>query len=414
MGERLYGLIGRKLEHSYSVPIHGLLGNPGYRLIALSPEELPAFMAREDIGGLNVTIPYKLDVMRYCCELSPEAAEIGAVNTVVCRGGRLIGCNTDTYGFQWMARRAGIAFSGKKALILGSGGASRTAQAAARALGAAETVVVSRSGPNNYDNIGRHADAELIINTTPVGMYPGNLAAPVSPEAFPRCSGVLDVIYNPRRTALLMAAERLGIPNSGGLTMLVAQAKAAEELFFGRNIPDGVIGEITEKLRRDTENIVLIGMPGCGKNAVGRELSRLTGREIADTDAMVQAESGKTIPEIFAGEGEAAFRNLERQAVAKAGKESGKLVITGGGAVLDPDNYAPLRQNGRIYYISRGTELLETAGRPLSAGIEALRVMYERRLPLYRRFCDAEIKNDGAVSDAAERIWRDFCENTGD
>ncbi|HBR08518.1 MAG TPA: shikimate kinase [Clostridiales bacterium] len=414
MGKRIYGLLGRRLAHSYSVSIHRMMGNADYRLIPLEPEELPGFMGREDIGGLNVTIPYKLDVMRYCDRISPEAREIGAVNTVICRDGKLRGYNTDKYGFEWMVKRAGIGFSGKKVLILGSGGASRTALAAARSLGAAETVVVSRSGPENYGNIGRHADVEILINTTPAGMYPNNLDAPVSVADFPRCAGVLDVIYNPRRTALLMEAERLKIPCAGGLTMLVAQAKAAAELFFDRKIPDGNIPEITGKLRRETENIVLIGMPGSGKSEIGKVLSQMTGRPLSDTDDMVSMAVGESIPDIFASRGEAAFRALEREAVRTAAKESGRIVVTGGGVVLDSGNYPPLHQNARIYHILRATELLETAGRPLSGDAAALGAMSKKRMPLYARFRDAAIENDGAVSDAAREIWRDFCENTCD
>ncbi|NCB50644.1 MAG: shikimate kinase [Clostridia bacterium] len=413
MMEGIYGLIGGKLGHSYSAPIHGFLGNREYRLIELEPREVPAFFARGNIAGLNVTIPYKREAMRYCDKISPEAEDIGAVNTIVNRGGRLTGYNTDKYGFEWMARRAGIEFSGKKTVIFGSGGASLTAQAAARALGAVEIVTISRSGPDNYGNIGRHADAEIIINTTPVGMYPKNLCAPVSLADFPKCSGVIDVVYNPRRTALLMEAERLGIPFTGGLSMLVAQAKAAEELFFGARIPDEVIPEITGRLRRDMENIVLIGMPGSGKSAIGKELARLTQREAVDTDEMTEAAAGKSIPAIFGSEGEPAFRKMEREAILSAGKECGRIIMTGGGAVLNPQNYAPLHQNGRIYHVSRDGSLLETEGRPLSRDPEALRRMSGERLPLYERFRDAEIKNDGSVSEAAEKIWGDFLENTG-
>ena len=283
MGERIYGLLGRKLGHSWSVPIHAALGCVDYRLIELKPEELGAFLARGDIGGLNVTMPYKRDVMPYCDVIDAMAREIGSVNTIVRRAdGKLYAYNTDAAGFCFMARRAGIDFAGKKTLVLGSGGASLTARACARQLGAREVVGISRSGPDNYGNLDRHADAEVVVNTTPVGMYPNNGAAAVDLRCFPRCTGVLDVIYNPRRTALLLQAEALGIPCSDGLPMLVAQAVAAEEHFFGRSIAERENERVLALLRREMTNIVLIGMPGSGKSTVGTALAVLTGREAVD------------------------------------------------------------------------------------------------------------------------------------
>ena len=414
MGEKIYGLLGRKLGHSWSVPIHKALGCGGYRLIELEPEELAGFLAREDIGGLNVTIPYKRDVMPLCGVIDPAAQAIGSVNTIVRDpDGTLRAYNTDAAGFCWMARRAGISFSGKKAVILGSGGASLTAQAMAKQLGAREIAVISRSGENNYHNLSRHADADIVVNTTPVGTYPDVGKAAADLRNFPRCSGVLDVVYNPRRTALLLQAEELGIPCSDGLPMLVAQAAAAEEHFFSRSIPDSENERILSQLRRDTQNIVLIGMPGSGKTTVGQALAALTGREAIDIDAAVTARAGRPIPEIFAREGEAAFRALEREETAAAGKLSGKIILTGGGVVKDPANYPALHQNGRIYELSRALEKLPSDGRPLSLGAD-LRDLYAQRAPLYARFRDARIDNNGAVADTAAAIWRDFCEHSGD
>ena len=414
MGEKIYGLLGRKLGHSWSVPIHKALGCGGYRLIELEPEELAGFLAREDIGGLNVTIPYKRDVMPLCGVIDPAARAIGSVNTIVRDpDGTLRAYNTDAAGFCWMARRAGISFSGKKAVILGSGGASLTAQAMAKQLGAREIAVISRSGENNYHNLSRHADADIVVNTTPVGTYPDVGKAAADLRNFPRCSGVLDVVYNPRRTALLLQAEELGIPCSDGLPMLVAQAAAAEEHFFSRSIPDSENERILSQLRRDTQNIVLIGMPGSGKTTVGQALAALTGREAIDIDAAVTARAGRPIPEIFAREGEAAFRALEREETAAAGKLSGKIILTGGGVVKDPANYPALHQNGRIYELSRALEKLPSDGRPLSQGTD-LRDLYAQRAPLYARFRDAWIDNNGAVADTAAAIWRDFCEHSGD
>lgn len=414
MGERVCGLLGRKLGHSWSVPIHEALGCRSYRLIELEPEELAPFLRRADIGGLNVTIPYKRDVMPLCGEIDPAAADIGSVNTIV-RGadGILRGYNTDIDGFIYMARRAGITLAGKKVVVLGTGGASLTAQAAARRAGAREIAVISRSGPDNYGNLHRHAGAEVLVNTTPVGMYPGNGAAAVDLTAFPACRGVLDVVYNPRRTALLLQAEALGIPCCDGLPMLVAQAKRAEEHFTGRAIPDSENERILSQLRREMGNIVLIGMPGCGKSTVGRLLSDLTGREAVDIDQQIALRAGCSIPEIFARGGEAEFRALEREETARAGALTGKILLTGGGAVKTPENYGALRQNGRIYHLLRDLGTLPTDGRPLSQGAD-LGAMWRQREPLYRRFRDVTMDNNGPAEDTAAAIWRDFCEHSGD
>ncbi|MDY3985275.1 shikimate kinase [Dysosmobacter sp.] len=413
MAEKVYGLLGRKLGHSWSVPIHTALGCQGYRLIELEPGELEGFLEQPNIGGLNVTIPYKRDVMPFCDVIAPMARAIGSVNTLTRRAdGKLYAFNTDAAGFCWMAERAGISFAGKKVLVLGSGGASLTAQACAKQLGAREVVVISRSGPDNYNNLDRHADADIVVNTTPVGMFPNTGASPVDLTVFPNCSGVLDVVYNPRRTALLLQAEALGIPCSDGLPMLVAQAKAAEEHFFEKSIPDSENQRILAQLRRETCNIVLIGMPGSGKTTVGQALAELTGREAIDIDQRIVERSGRPIPEIFAQEGEAAFRALEREETAEAGKLSGKIILTGGGVVKDPRNYGSLHQNGRIYHLVRDLDLLPTEGRPLSQATP-LATLWAERAPLYARFRDIEIGNNGSAQETAQGIWRDFCENSG-
>lgn len=412
MGGTVYGLLGRKLGHSWSVPIHKALGCQDYRLIELEPEELAAFLRREDLGGVNVTIPYKRDVMPLCDEIDPGAQAIGSVNTIVRRSdGTLRGYNTDIDGFCYMARRAGISLTGEKVVILGSGGASLTAQAAARREGAREVVVISRSGENNYETLSRHADAGIVVNTTPVGMFPGNGAAPVDLTAFPQCRGVLDVVYNPRCTALLLQARELGIPCCDGLPMLVAQAKAAEERFFQTAIPDGENERILRQLRREMGNIVLIGMPGCGKSTIGQLLAEKTGREAVDIDQRIVERAGCSIPEIFARGGEAEFRALEREETARAGALTGKILLTGGGAVKTPENYAALHQNGRVYHLLRDLGTLPTDGRPLSQGAD-LAAMWQQREPLYRRFRDVTVDNNGAPEDTVDAIWRDFCENS--
>ncbi|WP_295582581.1 shikimate kinase [uncultured Oscillibacter sp.] len=414
MAEKVYGLLGRKLGHSWSVPIHTALGCPDYRLIQLEPEELADFLRREDLGGVNVTIPYKRAVMAHCDVIDPAARAIGSVNTLVRRpDGKLYAWNTDAAGFCFMAERAGISFRGEKAVILGSGGASLTAQACARRLGARAVAVISRSGPDHYGTLDRHADAGIVVNATPVGTYPGNGATPVDLGAFPRCRGVLDLVYNPRRTALLLQAEALGIPCSDGLPMLVAQAVEAEALFFGRPIPPGEAERILSLLRRDTANLVLIGMPGSGKSTVGAILAEQTGREAVDIDRRIAERAGCSIPEIFAQGGEAAFRALEREETAEAGKLSGKILLTGGGVVKDPRNYAALHQNGRIYHLIRDLDALPTDGRPLSQGAD-LAAMWAERAPLYARFRDAAVENNGTAAETAAAIWRDFCVHCGD
>ena len=411
MSERIYGLLGRTLKHSYSVPIHRALGNEGYALFEIEPDQLCAFLAREDIGGLNVTIHYKRDVMAFCDMLDETAREIGSVNTIVRRAdGLLAGYNTDAYGLRYMAARAGISLAGKKVVIFGSGGASLTAQSVAKAAGAKEIVVVSRGGTDNYDNLNRHADAQVLVNTTPVGMYPHTGELPADPALFPACEGVLELIYNPRRTALAFRAAERGISCSEGLSMLTAQAKAAEELFFGRAIPDGENERILHLMRQSTQNIVLIGMPGSGKTTVGTALARLTGRTAIDLDEQIMKADGRTIPEIFAQSGETAFRTLEREAAQTWGKESGLILVTGGGVVKDERNYHSLKQNGRIYQIERALSLLPREGRPLSQAAD-LNAMLRERAPLYARFRDASISNKTTPEDAAKQIWQEFCGN---
>ena len=411
MSGLIYGLIGRKLGHSYSVPIHKMLGNDSYDLYELEPETLGSFLSREDLGGINITIPYKRDVMSYCDNISPTALAIGSVNTIVRRDGKLYAENTDAYGLEFMAKRVGISFTGKKVLIFGSGGASLTAQWTAKNSGAEEIVVVSRSGENNYGNLYRHVDSEIIINATPIGMYPGNGESPCSISGFPKCRGVLDMIYNPHRTKLVIEAEQLGIPCSDGLPMLAAQAKAAEEFFFGKTINESENERILTALRRETENIILIGMPGCGKSSVGEVLSKSCRREIIDIDAEIVRAAGCSIPEIFQKKGETFFRQMEHDAIAAAGRDRGRIIITGGGAVKTAENYSLLHQNGRIYHIERDIDSLPRDGRPLSTGAD-LQQMYQERLPLYKKFRDAVVQNNSTLENCAEKIWSDFCENT--
>jgi len=408
--EKIYGLVGRALAHSYSVPLHRALGDEAYRLIELEPESLEEFFADERLGGVNVTIPYKKDVMALCGEISPEARAIGSVNTVV-RGedGVLRGYNTDIFGFRLMAERTGADFTAGKTVILGTGGAAVMAKYAVESAGG-RAVLISRSGEDNYGNLSRHVDAVNLVNATPVGMYPGNGVSPVDLKSFPNCRCVLDLVYNPLRTALIGQAERLGIACSSGLLMLAAQALKAHELFFGKEMPEGTLEKITAPLRLESENIVIIGMPGSGKSTVGAALAAISGRTAVDTDEEIEKLAGKSIPQIFAEDGEEAFRELEREAIAEAGKLGGRIIMTGGGAVKSEKNYMPLHQNGRIYYLRRDISKLAREGRPLSENAD-LAAMERERAPLYEDFCDVQIKNESSPEHAAEAIWKEFCDN---
>lgn len=399
----IYGLIGEKLGHSYSKEIHRELGQESYELYELKQDRVEAFVKRSPIGGLNVTIPYKIKVMSYCDILSESAKSIGSVNTLVYDGeGRLHGYNTDYDGFMYMVKKAGIAVGGKKVLILGAGGASLTARAAVGNMGAREIVVASRK--EGMDALFQHRDSDIIVNTTPVGMYPHTPQSLISLSDFPCCSGLVDVIYNPFRTELVHQAMERGIPVTGGLPMLAAQAKAAEELFTGENISDEELERIIKKLRISRENIVLIGMPGSGKTSIGRAVAEKLGREFVDLDLAIEEQENRSVSHIFDHEGEGRFRRLETAMAAEYGKKNGIVIATGGGAVLKEENYLLLKQNGRIFHIVRPLEKLSVCDRPLSKSLEALGEMYEIRRPQYLRFADCAVHNDGSIDDAAKRL----------
>ena len=402
-----YGLLGEKLGHSFSPQIHRDLAGYDYQLLPTPPEAVEDLFARRAFQGLNVTIPYKRTVMPLCDEIDPRAAAIGAVNTVVNRNGRLTGYNTDIDGFLYMARRAGVDMTGKKVVILGSGGTSRTARAAAGELGAREIITVSRHGEDNYQNLSRHADAQVLVNTTPVGMYPNWGQSPVSLESFPALEGVLDVVYNPLRTALLLQAEERGLPCSCGLPMLVAQAKRAAELFTGQNIDDSRAEAVLHGLRGQLTSIVLIGMPGCGKTTVGRALAEKLGRTFVDLDEEIVRRAGTSIPEIFAREGEAGFRERESALVREFGERTGLVVSTGGGVVTRRENYIPLKQNGLLLHLRRDPAALPTDGRPLSQAT-APEELWRRRAPLYAAFADGEIDNNGTLAGTLEQIEKEM------
>lgn len=393
-----YGLLGEKLGHSFSPQIHRELGNPDYHLTELPHEEVAEFFSKREFSAINVTIPYKKDALAACDRVSPRARAIGSVNTVVKEAdGSISGYNTDAYGFEYMLRLGKINPKGEKCLVLGSGGSSVMAQYILRELGAREVIVISRGGENNYDNLSLHADAGVIVNTTPVGMYPKNGVSPIDLANFPACTGVADLIYNPARTKLLLDAERLGIPHIGGLSMLVAQAKLAHLLFFGKAqtdevaaLPDSEVDAITRTIQHETMNILLIGMPSCGKSTVGKILAEQTGRPLIDTDEVIVERAGKPIPEIFADEGEDAFRAIETAVAADVTKLSGQIIATGGGIVTRAENHDLIRQNSLVIFINRPLSELSTDGRPLSQQ-NRLADLLAARLPFYLGLCDREI-----------------------
>ena len=396
------GLLGRKLAHSYSPQIHAYLGDYPYVLFEREPEDVENFLKYGEFTAINVTIPYKKAVMPYCT-LTETARYMGSVNTIVRQpDGSLLGHNTDYFGFTSMVEKTHLQVHGKKCLVLGSGGASVTAVAVLKEMGA-EVVVISRSGVENYENLHRHADAAVICNCTPVGMYPNNSISPVDLDLFPKLEGVLDMIYNPARTKLLMDAEARGLIAENGLWMLVAQAKEAAEWFLQEKLPDSLIREVYEKMCRQMENLILIGMPGCGKSTIGRLAADALGRTFVDADAELEDAYGMDIPSIFASEGEGGFRKKETAILEKLGKKSGLVIATGGGCVTRPENYPLLHQNGRLFWIQRDLTQLSTQGRPLSqtTGMEE---MYRVRKSHYEYFADDTIRNGAGPEDAVAEI----------
>ena len=405
---KTFGLLGEKLGHSYSPLIHSYLGEYKYPLYEILSADLDKFMLNKNFDGINVTIPYKQAVILYCTKLSKEAKIIGSVNTIIKeKNDSLHGYNTDYYGFAKMLKQGNIDPSGKKVLVLGDGGSARTVKAVLGDLRAKEIVIISRKGENNYNNIDRHYNAEIIINTTPVCMYPDNGNSPVNLEYFTGLKGIADLIYNPMRTKLLLQAEKLGIPNINGLTMLVAQAEMASRFFTGEHARPDMVTKITDEINKKIKNIALIGMPGCGKTTVGKSLAQKTGRLFTDIDKQIEIKAGKSIPDIFTESGENAFRQSETQVLAEECKKSGIVIATGGGIVTRPENLDLLRQNSFIIYLKRNLTDLKPDGRPLSqsVGVEALA---NQRLPTYEAWSDHIIDAQTDPDLTADKIMEEI------
>ena len=407
-----YGLIGSTLGHSYSKVIHEKVSSYTYELLALPTEaEARAFFAAKDFKAINVTIPYKKLVIPYCDEVEGTAAMIGAVNTVVNKNGRLYGYNTDYPGFQYLAQSHRISFKGKNVLILGTGGTHNTVAAVCKNDGAYEILTASRSGRDrglSYAQAADHREIDILINTTPVGMYPETGVCLVNLQDFPRLEAVLDVVYNPFKTELLLQAEKLGIPAFCGFEMLIAQAVFASDKFVDKNISPRVIEETHLLLKKQLSNISLIGMPGCGKSSIGKALAERLGKTYVDLDEKIEENAGMPIPDIFAQYGEEVFRRYEAEAISQYSKENHQVIACGGGAVKTPGNARQLRQNGPVLWIRRPVDYLPMNGRPLSNGINALRAMATERRPLYAAAADAVLDNTGTLAQAVDMAVAKF------
>lgn len=405
-----YGLIGEKLGHSFSKVIHETFANYEYDLVEIAKEDLDAFMTKRDFCAINVTIPYKQDVIPYLYHIDEAAEKIGAVNTIVNRDGKLYGYNTDFGGLRKLIIKNGFDFIGKKVLILGSGGTSKTAFAVAQSLGAGEIYRVSRSGEVNYDNVKQlHGDASFIINTTPCGMYPKNDTQAISLDGFEKLEGVVDVVYNPLKTKLVSEAEKRGIRGCCGLYMLVSQAILASEIFLDTKYDENVYDSTYEKILKSKQNIVLTGMPGCGKSTIGKLLAEKLNRRFVDTDEVIVEKEGRQISDIFASDGEEYFRDAEAFAVKQVSEKNGLVIATGGGAILRSDNIEALSTNGKIFFLNRPLDdIMPTDDRPLSSNFNDLKTRFDERYPIYKSTCDEEIFVDGIAQNAVQSIIDKF------
>lgn len=409
MAENRYGLIGKTLKHSLSPKIHKHFYDYDYSLIELEENQVETFLKENNFNAINVTIPYKETVMPYLTRIDELAQKIGSVNTIKREAdGSLTGYNTDYFGFYYLLKSNGINVKNKKTIVLGSGGASKTVCAVLNDLGAKNVTVISRTGENNYQNISKHFDAEIIINTTPVGMYPDNLNTPIDLTCFKDIQAVVDIIYNPLKTKLLLDAEKRNIKFANGLLMLVAQAKMAAEIFLDKKIPDSEIERVYKILQKQTENIVLVGMPGAGKSTIARELGKKLNRVVFDTDKVIEEKEQKTIPKIFEESGEDYFRDLETTVAKETGKKIATVIATGGGIIKKQENFDALKQNGFVIFLNRNLNELSLKGRPLSTNIERLKEMYIERQPEYKKIADAEVFVQENIADTIKYILNVF------
>lgn len=408
-----YGLLGEKLGHSFSKEIHARLADYEYELRELNAEELDALFRKKDFEAVNVTIPYKQTVIPYLDEISERAKTIGAVNAVVNRNGKLFGDNTDFAGMRALALHAGADMKNKKVLVLGTGGTSKTACAVAKDLGAREVLRVSRTKKEDavtYEEAAeKHSDAQIIINTTPVGMFPKTNASPIDLSSFPKLEAVLDAIFNPLRTELVLTAQERGIIASGGLYMLVAQAVYASALFLDQDADEKKTDEVYKEILNEKRNIFLIGMPSSGKSSVGKKLAEVAGKEFEDTDAMLVKRFGEPIADYIRKNGEKAFRDAESEVIAEAAKERGKVIATGGGAILRKENVREMKRNGVTVFLDRDLFLLTaTSDRPLSSTKEALERLYSERFPIYEKAADVTVKSNDEIGAVAQAVRKEL------
>ncbi|MDU7638271.1 MAG: shikimate kinase [Veillonella dispar] len=404
-----FGLLGRTLGHSFSPRIHSALGNTNYELFEREPSQLQEFFADPELQGINITIPYKVNALEACDVVDPRAERIGCVNTMVRKDGKWYGYNTDYDGFVFTLQHAGIDVSGKECIILGDGASSATVHVALEDLGAKNIVHLSRkTAPFYGDAPNYYETAQIIINCTPIGMYPHNPANLIDITQFSKLEGVVDLIYNPRRTILLLQAEMMEIPHCDGLPFLVAQGVEAANHFQGESFGTKEIEQILRDMRREKENIILIGMPGVGKTTVGKALGEEMGRTCVDVDQELEKEIGD-ISTYITEQGEPAFREKEAEMIAKLGTQTGLVISTGGGCVTVPKNFAHLRQNGRIYQLTQPVENLSTSGRVLSSGgIERLRELEATRTPMYESFAQCIVEHNRNAPETVAAILKDF------
>ena len=404
-----YGLIGERLGHSFSKEVHAALASYEYELKEIAHKDLPSFMTNKSFNAINVTIPYKEAVIPFLDVISDEARSMGAVNTIVNHNGKLHGYNTDFFGMRALLGKLGIDANGKKVAILGSGGTAKTALAVSKSIGASEILVVSRQkkdGTVDYAELyEKHTDTDIIINTTPLGMYPNNDGCPIDISRFKNLSGVIDAIYNPLRTSLILDAKKRGIPAEGGLYMLIAQGVYASEIFLSTKYPETKIDEIYDSILSDKENIALIGMPSSGKSTVGRILADMLERDFIETDELIVENVGKSIKDIFKEDGETAFRDIESDVVKQVSTKNGKVIATGGGSILRSENLRALQQNSRLVFIDRSLEnLIASDDRPLSQDMNAVKALYEARYEKYKAAADVSVNGDNSPKAVAEEI----------